>query len=188
MPVTLSNWVSSKCNWVFHALLAKGQSICKKLGFKVIFVACTALTQPQICSQEAAETLLKSVQLCSKCKACLISQDAFYSNQIVIIMEHPLQMALSLPTWLKRLRRRYCCKASFAGSSPSWEGRLVANAQDQQPFEPGEWGLRVVLSGHFCASLHIGHARKTKSKTNTDGSSCVSRLLFGERLKRLRTP
>ena len=43
------------------------------------------------------------------------------------------------------------------------EGRLVADAQDQQPFEPGEWGLRVVLSEHFCASLHVGHARKKQA-------------------------
>ena len=30
-------------------------------------------------------------------------------------------------------------------------GRLVADARDQQPFEPGEWGLRVV-----------GHARSIR--------------------------
>ena len=42
-------------------------------------------------------------------------------------------------------------------------GRLVANARNQQPFEPGEWGLRVVLSGHFCLSLHIGHARRKQA-------------------------
>jgi len=29
----------------------------------------------------------------------------------------------------------------LAGSSPTREGRLVADARDQQPFEPGEWGL-----------------------------------------------
>ena len=29
----------------------------------------------------------------------------------------------------------------LAGSSPTWGGRLVADARDQQPFEPGEWGL-----------------------------------------------
>ena len=52
--------------------------------------------------------------------------------------------------------------ASFAASSPTLGGRLVADACDQQPFEPGEWGLRVVLSGHFCASLHVGHARSIR--------------------------
>ena len=29
----------------------------------------------------------------------------------------------------------------LAGSNPTWGGRLVADARDQQPFEPGEWGL-----------------------------------------------
>ena len=42
-------------------------------------------------------------------------------------------------------------------------GRLVADARDQQPFELGEWGLRVVLSGHFCTSLHVGHARRKQA-------------------------
>ena len=53
-----------------------------------------------------------------------------------------------------------------AGSSPTRGGRLVADARDQQPFEPGEWGLRVVLSGHFCASLHVGHARRIRPVFN----------------------
>ena len=35
-----------------------------------------------------------------------------------------------------------------AGLSPTRGGRLVAGAHDQQPFDPGEWGMRVVLSGH----------------------------------------
>ena len=39
---------------------------------------------------------------------------------------------------------------------------LVADACNQQPFEPGEWGLRVVLSRHFCGSLHVGHARRIR--------------------------
>ena len=51
---------------------------------------------------------------------------------------------------------------TFAGSSPTREGKLVADAHYQQTFEPGEWGLRVVLSGHFCASLNVGHARSIK--------------------------
>ena len=67
-----------------------------------------------------------------------------------------------LPVWLNQLRRHYCSMASFAGSSPTQGGRLVADAHDQQPFEPG-WGLRVVLSGHFCASLHVGHARRKQA-------------------------
>ena len=56
--------------------------------------------------------------------------------------------------------RRYCSTASFAGSSTTWggTGRLVADAIDQQLFEPGEWGLRDVLSGYFCANPHVGHA------------------------------
>ena len=52
---------------------------------------------------------------------------------------------------------------SFAGSSPTHKGRLVADACDQQPFGPGEWGLRVVLSAHFSASPHVGHARKKQA-------------------------
>ena len=45
-------------------------------------------------------------------------------------------------------------------------GRLVADARNQQPFEPGKWGLRVVLSGHFCTSLHVGHARRIRPVFN----------------------
>ena len=37
--------------------------------------------------------------------------------------------------WLMAIFRR------LAGSSPTRGGRLVADARDQQPFEPGEWGL-----------------------------------------------
>ena len=64
--------------------------------------------------------------------------------------------------------RRYCSTASFAGSSTTWggTGRLVADAIDQQLFEPGEWGLRDVLSGHFCMSLHVGHARRIRPLFN----------------------
>ena len=52
--------------------------------------------------------------------------------------------------------------ASFAGSSPTRGGRLVTDARNQQPFEPGGWGLRVVLGRHFCASPHVGHARRIR--------------------------
>ena len=34
------------------------------------------------------------------------------------------------------------------------------------PLSPGNRGLRVVLSGHFCASLHAGHARRTRPILN----------------------
>ena len=30
------------------------------------------------------------------------------------------------------------------------------------PLSPGNRGLRVVLSRHFCASLHVGHARSIR--------------------------
>ena len=40
------------------------------------------------------------------------------------------------------IRRRYCSMASFAGWSPTLGGRLVADACDQQPFEPEELGPR----------------------------------------------
>ena len=58
----------------------------------------------------------------------------------------------------------------LAGSSPTRGGRLIevgrdqqlADAVNQQTFEPGEWGLTIVLSGHFCASLHVGHARRIR--------------------------
>ena len=46
--------------------------------------------------------------------------------------------------------------------SPTRGGKLVADARDQQPFETGEWGLRVVLLRHFCASPHVGHARRVR--------------------------
>ena len=41
------------------------------------------------------------------------------------------------------LRHSNCSTVSFAGSSLTWGGRRVADARDQQPFEPGEWGPRV---------------------------------------------
>ena len=52
---------------------------------------------------------------------------------------------------------------------PTQGGRLVADARDQQPFKPGELGLRVVLSGHFCASLHVGHARRKQAGIKLQG-------------------
>jgi len=30
------------------------------------------------------------------------------------------------------------------------------------PLSPGNGDWRVVLSGHFCASLHVGHARSIR--------------------------
>ena len=54
---------------------------------------------------------------------------------------------------------------------PTWGGKLVADARYKQPFERGKWGLRVVLSGHFCAS--VGHTRRRKpvsNHRNTSGS------------------
>ena len=68
-----------------------------------------------------------------------------------------------LSGWLNRLRHRQCSTATFAGSSPTLGGRLVADACDQQPFEPRKWGLRVVLSGHICVSLHEGQARRKQA-------------------------
>ena len=47
----------------------------------------------------------------------------------------------SLPGWLNRLRHRHCSTAAVAGLSSTRGGRLVADARDQQPFEPGKWGL-----------------------------------------------
>ena len=84
-----------------------------------------------------------------------------------------LHIMKRLPCRLNRLRRHYCSMVSFAGSSPTWGGRLFADARDQQLFEPGEWGLRVVFSGHFCASLHVEHARRGSlviNYRNTSGS------------------
>ena len=58
-------------------------------------------------------------------------------------------------------------RQNFSSLSCGYEShtgeRLVADARNQQPFEPREWGLRVVLSGHFCASLHVGHARRKQA-------------------------
>ena len=51
---------------------------------------------------------------------------------------------------------------TFTCSNPP-RGKLVADACYQQPFEPGKWGLRVVLSGHFCRSPHVGHARRKQA-------------------------
>ena len=63
------------------------------------------------------------------------------------------------------------------------------------PLSPGNGDLRVVLSGHFCASLHVGHARsirpvfdyritgveaqiktKTKKKQGTKASSMMGNV------------
>ena len=71
----------------------------------------------------------------------------------------------SLPGWLNRLGVDTSLRR-LAGSSPTRGGRLFADARNQQPFEPGEWGMRVVLSGHFCASLHVGHARRIRPVFN----------------------
>lgn len=88
----------------------------------------------------------------------------------------------SLPGWLNRLRHCHCSTASFAGSSPTWGGRLVTDAGDQQLFEPREWGLRVDLSGHFCMSITDLEAKIKTKKTNDvslyfitiwDGRSCI---------------
>ena len=63
--------------------------------------------------------------------------------------------------FLKLPRLAQSVKASsFVCSSLTRGERLVADAWDHQPFEPGEWGLRVVRSGHFCASLQVGHAKR----------------------------
>ena len=34
------------------------------------------------------------------------------------------------------------------------------------PLSPGNGDLRVVLSGHFCASLHVGHVRSIRPGFN----------------------
>ena len=68
----------------------------------------------------------------------------------------------SLLGWLNRLRRPHYCTTTFADLDPPGR-KLVADAWDQQPFEPGEWGLRVVLSGYFYASHHVGHERRKQT-------------------------
>ena len=36
----------------------------------------------------------------------------------------------------------------------------VCRCTHSEPFESRVWGLRVVLSGHFCMSLHVENARR----------------------------
>ena len=36
------------------------------------------------------------------------------------------------------------------------------DARNKKPFDPRKWGLRVVLSWHFSASLNVEHARRIR--------------------------
>jgi len=72
-----------------------------------------------------------------------------------------LQILVSLPGWLNR-EGVNTSLLRLVGLSSTRGGRRVADARDQQPFERGNRGLRVILSGHFCESLHVGHARRIR--------------------------
>ena len=41
----------------------------------------------------------------------------------------------------------------------------------RNPLSPGNKGLRVVLLWHFCASLHVGHARRSRPVLNYRNTS-----------------
>ena len=70
---------------------------------------------------------------------------------------------MTKPPWLAE-----CVKVPFllcrnlCGFKPARDRTLIADARNQKPFEPGEWGLRVGLSWHFCAIIHVGHARGSR--------------------------
>ena len=70
------------------------------------------------------------------------------------------------------------------------------------PLSPGNRGLRVVLSRHFCASLHVGHARSIRPvfdyritgveaeiKTNKQnkGNNILSKVIKLQNLKQYQT-
>ena len=48
----------------------------------------------------------------------------------------------------------------LAGSSPTQGGRLVAVTRDQQPFEPGEWGLESCSLRAFLREPPCGTCKK----------------------------
>ena len=58
----------------------------------------------------------------------------------------------SLSRWPNRLRLPLYSTETFAGSNP--------------PFDSMEWRKRVALSGHTCASLHVGYARQSRPVLN----------------------
>ena len=116
------------------------------------------------------EWLIRSkcgVGLCSLATKIIDSYDSslflILSTRHVITTTFLSFSCWRLPVWLNRLRCRHCSVAYFADSSPTQGRRLVTDAQDQQPFESREWGLRVVLSGHFCTSLNVRHARRKQA-------------------------
>jgi len=86
---------------------------------------------------------------------------------LLITMTHSLWKC---KIWSPRLDK--CVKApslsygNLRGFKPTRGRKLIANACNLKPFEPGEWGLRVVLSGHFCASFLVGHARRSRPALN----------------------
>ena len=78
------------------------------------------------------------------------------------------------PPWLAEcVKAPYILYGNLRRFEPTQGGKLIANACNQKPFEPREWGLKVVLSLHFCAILHVGHAKRTRpllTCRNTSGS------------------
>ena len=64
-----------------------------------------------------------------------------------------------LPGWPNRLMRLlYDYLRRFEST---WGAKLKACLPN--PLDPGNMGLWVVLSGHFCASPHVGHARRKQA-------------------------
>ena len=51
----------------------------------------------------------------------------------------------------------------LAGLSPTQVGRLVADARDQQPFEPGEWGLESCSLRAFLQKPPCGTCKKDQA-------------------------
>ena len=51
----------------------------------------------------------------------------------------------------------------LADSSPTQGGRLVADARDQQPLEPGEWGLESCSLSAFLREPPCGTSKKNQA-------------------------
>ena len=80
--------------------------------------------------------LVKNIKVCKG--HTILRNDFSFMKYDIGTIHRILTPNCSLPGWLNWLRRHYCSMASFASLSPTRGGRLVADACDQQPFEPGE--------------------------------------------------
>ena len=64
---------------------------------------------------------------------------------------------INLKSQCSKMTHSFCRFEAHLGRKASH--RCIRSAT----FEPGEWGLRVVLLGHFCTSPHVGHVRRKQA-------------------------